>query len=218
MADDKKISLKDYVYKQIIEMISSGTLTADMIITENQLIEHFKVSKSPVREALIQLCHEKVLTSIPRCGYQVVRITAKSIRDLIELRLYLELSSLPKVTQHLCADRLNQLKELNQKRIQDGSTKTIWTAWNNNVLFHRTLISFADNDLVTATLDSALATCTRAYAQLYNIRSSVIAPAKENFHDRIVYALETHDVFTAHEYLKKDILFMEQELLNTEII
>lgn len=218
MTDDKKPSLKDSVYKQIIEMICNGTLTADTIITENQMIEHFKVSKSPVREALIQLCHENVLKSIPRCGYQVVRITAKSIRDLIELRLYLELSSLPKVASHMSLERLNQLKDLNQKRILDGHTKTIWTAWNNNVRFHSTLISFAENDMVTSTLETALSTCTRAYAQLYNLRSSVIAPARENYHDRIVYALETHDIYTAHEYLKKDILFMEQELLNTSII
>lgn len=218
MTDDKKISLKDSVYKQIIEMICSGTLTADAIITENQMIEHFKVSKSPVREALIQLCHENVLKSIPRCGYQVVRISAKGIRELIELRLYLELSSLPKAAEHMTPERLQRLKDLNLQRINAGESKTIWTAWNNNVAFHLTLISFADNQLVTSSLENALSTCTRAYAQLYNVKSAVIAPARENFHDCIVNALETHNVYTAYEYLKKDILFMEQELLNTSLI
>lgn len=218
MTDDKKISLKDSVYKQIIEMICSGALPADAIITENQMIEHFGVSKSPVREALIQLCHENVLNSIPRCGYQVVRISAKGIQELIELRLYLELSSLPKVAEHMTLERLQHLKELNRRRINAGESKTIWTAWNNNVTFHLTLISFADNQMVTSSLETALATCTRAYAQLYNVRSSIIAPARENFHDCIVNALESHNVYTAYEYLKKDILFMKQELLNTSLI
>ena len=75
MSQEKTLSLKDTVYKQIIEMICDGTLSPDSLITENQMIEHFKVSKSPVREALIQLCHDGILTSIPRCGYQIVRIT-----------------------------------------------------------------------------------------------------------------------------------------------
>ena len=55
MKNQKNISLKDSVYKQIVEMITTGELSADAIITESQMIEHFQVSKSPVREALIQL-------------------------------------------------------------------------------------------------------------------------------------------------------------------
>ncbi len=218
MSEEKALSLKDTIYKQIVEMICDGILTADSLITENQMIEHFKVSKSPVREALIQLCHDEVLVSIPRCGYQVVRITRKSVRDLTELRLYLELSSLPNVMDHLDEEKIRHLKNLNRKRLINPGSKTIWTAWNNNMDFHMTLVSYAENVQVNNVMSRTLATCTRAYAQLYNIRSSVIAPAKKNFHDLIVCALERHELYTAYEYLKKDILFMEQELLNTAIL
>lgn len=218
MSTDKNPSLKDTIYKQIVEMICNGQLNLDSTITENQMIEYFKVSKSPVREALIQLCHDGVLNSIPRCGYKIVRVTRKSVHDLTELRLYLELSSLPKVMEHLDETRLSDLKALNRNRLLNVASKTKWTAWNNNVRFHLTLISFADNEQVTGMLDRTLATCTRAYAQLYNVRGSIIAPAKENHHDSIVHALECHDIFTAHECLKRDILFMEQELLNTTIV
>lgn len=218
MTNDKTCSLKDSVYKQIIEMVCNGTLTADTIITENQMIEHFKMSKSPIREALLQLCNENVLKNIPRRGYQVVRISSRNIQDLIELRLYLELSSLPKAAKQMTPERLQQLKDLNRKRLSSGSTKTIWTAWNNNVDFHLTLTSFAGNEIVASVLETALSTCTRAYAQLYNLRSAVIAPSNVNNHDRIVEALEQHNVYDAYEYLKKDILFMEEELLNASII
>lgn len=218
MATDKSISLKDTVYKQIVEMICSGQLNADTIITENQMIDHFKVSKSPVREALIQLCHDGVLNSIPRCGYQVVRVTRKGIRDLTEVRLFLELSSLPKVMEHLNEERIQDLKQMNRNRLINTEAKTIWTAWNNNVRFHMSLVSYAENEQVNSILNRTLATCTRAYAQLFKTRGPIIAPAKENYHDLIVCALERHEVYTAYEYLKKDILFMEQELLNTTIV
>ena len=92
-----KLSLKDTVYQQLIELICQGKLLPDTLFTENHMISYFGVSKSPVREALIQLCHENVLKSIPRCGYQVTAISSKNVRDVTELRLYLELSSLPKV-------------------------------------------------------------------------------------------------------------------------
>ena len=96
-----KLSLKDTVYQQLIELICQGKLLPDTLFTENHMISYFGVSKSPVREALIQLCHENVLKSIPRCGYQVTAISSKNVRDVTELRLYLELSSLPKVMENI---------------------------------------------------------------------------------------------------------------------
>jgi hypothetical protein len=70
---------------------------------------------------------------------------------------------------------------------------------------------------VNKALERALATLTRAYAQLYTTQKSVIAPAHENYHDLLAKALENHQLYTAHEHLKQDILFMEQLLLTTNI-
>ncbi|MGL6199247.1 MAG: GntR family transcriptional regulator [Lachnospiraceae bacterium] len=215
---EANMSLKDMVYQKIVEMICAGELTTDLIFTENQMIEQFNVSKSPVREALIQLCHEEVLKSIPRCGYQVIEINAKSIRDLTELRLYLELSSLPKVMESLSQERINQLKEINNLRLYPKHEKNVWSAWENNVRFHMALIEFAENIQVNKVMERTLATCTRAYAQLFAVQKSIIATNNESCHDQITCALENHDIYTAHEFLKADVLFMEAQLLSANII
>lgn len=212
---NQKSSLKDCVYQNIIEMICAGKIKAGEIITENQMIEQFGVSKSPVREALIQLCHENVLQSIPRCGYQIVHISAKNIHDLTELRLYLELSNLQKISEMLTTERLSSLKELLESMVHDGQ-KDKWTAWKDNVRFHLALTEYAGNIQVTKALERALSTCTRAYAQVYETeRSAVVAPGNENLHQKIVRALENHEVYAAHESLRTDILIMEQMLLYT---
>ena len=57
------LSLKDTIYQRIVEMISLGELAPGTTFSEQQLIRLFAVSKSPVREALIQLCSENVLRS-----------------------------------------------------------------------------------------------------------------------------------------------------------
>lgn len=207
-------SLKDYVYQQIIALICSGELKSDQIFTEKQLCERFGMSKAPIREALIQLCYEDVLKSIPRCGYQVVQINIKSIHDLTELRFYLELPSLRNAEMNLDAEKIQKLKALT--KVPESEEKDVWTAWNNNIAFHATLTGVAGNAQVDKTLSRALDTCTRAYAQLYQNNRKVIAPADENYHDKIVAALENHEIFTAHEYLKKDILLMEQVLLGNQ--
>lgn len=206
------------IYQQIVEMICSGQLMPNVTFTEMQLINHFQVSKSPVREALIQLCSEDVLKSIPRHGYQVVQISAQNIHDLTQLRLYLELSSLPEVMNHMTTETLNDLREQNEQRRRPSENKKIWDSWYRNTRFHMTLINCAGNMQVTKAMERALATCTRAYAQLFTMKKALVAPSANNHHDLIVRSIENHDVFSMHEYLKQDILFMEAELLSTDIL
>lgn len=205
------VSLKDTVYKQVISLICSNELNSDQIITESQLCDRFGVSKAPVREALIQLCHEDVLRSIPRCGYQVVQINIQSIHELTELRFFLELSSLKNVEKNLTGDAVLMLKSY--AHIPDSENKDIWASWHNNNKFHLALTGLAGNAQVDKALQRALDTCTRAYAQLFQDNRPIVAPSGPNYHDHIIQALENHDLFTAHDYLKRDILTMEQLLL-----
>ena len=65
------IKLKDQIYENILNEIIDGNYRQNDIITERELIEKYGVSKSPVREALVELCNEKILESRPRMGYQI---------------------------------------------------------------------------------------------------------------------------------------------------
>ena len=209
MVSTKKGSLKNLVYQKTMDLIISSEFRAGEIITENQLIEKFQVSKSPVREALIQLCCENALRSIPRCGYQVVQISAKDIHDLTELRLYLELSSLHKIADLLDKETLTQLQTLTDAtELINEADK--WATWNDNRRFHLALAEVAGNNQVVAVLENVLATCTRAYAQIHEKNRDAIAKSgSEHYHMRIVKALENHDINVAHECLRNDIRVTE---------
>jgi DNA-binding GntR family transcriptional regulator len=199
----------------VVEDICSGDFQADAIFTERQLIEKYNISKAPVREALIQLCHEDVLRSIPRCGYQVIQISAANIQDLTELRLYLEPPSLPLVLENLSEQSIREFKAMKTTRLTtDDKKKDVWTAWNNNINFHLRLNAMAGNMQVTKVLERTLDACTRAYAQAFTADKYYIAPLGENFHDKIIYALECHELYTAQTYLKQDITLMKEVLLN----
>ena len=66
--------LKEQIYDDIFERILKGSLPPNELIKENTLVEYYGVSRAPVREALLMLCTEGVLKSIPRAGYQIVQI------------------------------------------------------------------------------------------------------------------------------------------------
>ena len=68
----QKETLKERVYRGIYEAVTNGEYRPNDILTENQMIEKFGVSKSPVREALVELCKDGVLINFRvwaiRCG------------------------------------------------------------------------------------------------------------------------------------------------------
>ena len=83
-------NLKEQIYAKIFEDIIRGEYGPEDVLREKALVEKFHVSKSPVREALIELCKEGVLRSIPRYGYEVLRISDRDVEEIRGYRLILE--------------------------------------------------------------------------------------------------------------------------------
>lgn len=77
----KKQLLSEKIHDEILEMIIKNATDEDMVLNEGRLMEVFQVSKAPVREALIKLCAEGVLQSVPRYGYLVIRQQEKDKRE-----------------------------------------------------------------------------------------------------------------------------------------
>ena len=80
---DKAATIKSRIVEAVIQDIIDGRYSSNDIITEKELIERFNVSKSPVRDALIELCANEVLKNIPRYGYQIVHIGREKMQRII---------------------------------------------------------------------------------------------------------------------------------------
>ncbi|MBP1990650.1 GntR family transcriptional regulator [Paenibacillus eucommiae] len=208
-----KTSLKDEIRSKIITEITAGNFSVDSVLTEKKLIEMFNVSKSPVREALVELCNEKVLESMPRYGYRIVQLDAKSILDAIEVRQLLELSAFEKTIPHLNEEKIDILRRHNEEHDRSRISVDVWTHWNYNNKFHLLLISFADNPLMYEMLEKILGMLSRAYAQYYwNRWKTIISSMDIESHSSILKALEQKDYALAAEKLKADILFVGEQL------
>jgi DNA-binding GntR family transcriptional regulator len=82
------LTLKDHVYNYIAKEIRNGTLLPNEKINENEIVKKMNISRTPVREALIQLASEGLLHNVPRKGFvlnHVDETTAKELYALIGL-------------------------------------------------------------------------------------------------------------------------------------
>ena len=132
----ENIKLKDKIYDKVLNEITEGYYQQNQIITERELIEKYGVSKSPVREALIELCNEKVLESRPRMGYQIRPISVKEISDIVELRVILELAALKKTFLILNEQHIWLLKENLSLANEIHEGKNMMKHWKSNISFH----------------------------------------------------------------------------------
>lgn len=78
-------SLKDHVYDYIADAIANGKLSPNQKISEAQICKTMEVSRTPVREALIQLSAEGVLENTPRRGFTLKTLLYQDLEELYEI-------------------------------------------------------------------------------------------------------------------------------------
>lgn len=206
-------SMKDQVYHGILEDILDGVYDVNTVIREKEMIEKYQVSKTPVREALVQLCAEHTLRSIPRYGYQVVAITPQQILDVIEYRKIIELGALSISAERLTEADLKELDAVNEEEKRIAEIHDYKIHWNCNLEFHRKLCSFAGNSYLQQALEEAMRLYTRISNQYYATIWKHHNEQEVGNHEQIVDALRKHDTERAKEILAGDLEAFRKELL-----
>lgn len=201
----KKESLTDRVHDRILEMIVKNPSEEDQVLNEKRLMELFGVSKAPVREALIKLCSEGVLRSVPRFGYIVNHMSEKDCRDVMESRVFLETRMLEMSFPNLTQDHLDQLKQ-HISRAASKQNVDVWEVWEDNKGFHMLLASFSENKVMMKFLWECMEMQTRVYAQkMWDTSKSMADSVHEGPHYGIYKKLSEKDLEGAVSLLVRDL-------------
>src|SRR5260221_3796042 len=90
---DSRETFKDKAYTALRNLIVSSDVyrsRSDIRLDERQLAQDFGISRTPVREAMVQLEREGFVRSVPRRGVYVVRKTKSEVIELIQAWAALE--------------------------------------------------------------------------------------------------------------------------------
>ena len=205
-------SLKDQVYQGILNDILDGVYQPNTIINEKGLIEKYKVSKTPIREALVQLCGEGILNNIPRFGYQISMITPSEIVEMLEYRTIIEVAALEKCFYRITEAQLDELREINAYAQSIATTQNTREHWDINEKFHKVLCSFAENRYLQKSMEDAMKACTRI-ANQYFVKVWKENQEEDGNHYKLVKALEDKNFEKAKEILIMDIGLMREKML-----
>lgn len=82
--------LRDNIHDALRTAILTCDLAPGQELREQDLAERYAVSRSPVRDALLRLERERLVTVLPRQGYRVNLVSFADAADIFGLRLVIE--------------------------------------------------------------------------------------------------------------------------------
>lgn len=139
------IKASDKIRMKIEAAIRDGSLLPGDPIDEIQLAGQYKVSRTPIREALIQLQAQGFLTSLPRSGTVVAKMDLHQLLSLMELLAELEGVTVKLACQRITADELAALVKLHEESAKavDADDFAQWQDFN--LRFHEIIYAAARN-------------------------------------------------------------------------
>lgn len=139
-------SLKDHVYQYISEKINDGTLIPETKINEKMVVDALEISRTPVREALIQLATEGYLKNIPRKGFVVKGVDREKAKEVYTLLGLLEGFAARLAVERISKEDVDELKKyyrLMEVVIESGDVKAYYGYQNQ---FHDVYIQKSGSD------------------------------------------------------------------------
>lgn len=146
--------LREMVFETIRNGIVSGMLKPGQRLMEVQLAEQLGVSRTPVRESIRKLELEGLVKMVPRRGAYVTPLSAKDLREMMEIRGALEGLCGELVAKNATSEDVVRLKEANRKfdaAIAEGDEEGII---KHDIDFHEILYRASGNERLSDMLGS----------------------------------------------------------------
>ena len=148
--DDKPVlnvkSLKEQVYEYLREQMRKGEILPGSAIDMEETSKKLGVSKTPLRDALLQLEMEDFVTIRPRRMIVVNALTEKDIRNYYEVIGALESMALLKAFDALKPSEVDRMQALNDDMRRAIEANDFDGYYDKNLAFHNVFLGLCGND------------------------------------------------------------------------
>jgi DNA-binding GntR family transcriptional regulator len=201
----RKDLLSSRIFKAIRDKIIFLEYPPGMNLSEKDLCESFKVSRTPLREAIKWLEDMKLVTVIPRYGTYVSPIDINEIRCAFEVKIKLEGLAGEAAAKRITADKLVELWALIEKAdtlLKEGGHRNLIEVDSN---FHEIIWWSTQNPILQEILENIQCRCAR----LWNSALSESVPIPEIIRQlkEIYLALKNRDCEKAKQLLEDHVRY-----------
>jgi DNA-binding GntR family transcriptional regulator len=147
-------NLHERLVDELRGAIVSGELAAGELYSVVDLAKTLKVSRTPVREALLTLASQGMVRFERNRGVRILETTIHDLGEVFQIRLLLEVPATDKTTQGMTPELLDKLRKALQgmrDAVDDGDLDRMW---ENDRNFHRLILSGTGNQRIADYIDS----------------------------------------------------------------
>jgi DNA-binding GntR family transcriptional regulator len=151
---DRPGSLKDAAYRTIKDQIVNGRLEHDRIYSAQQYAEMLGVSRTPVREALLQLAGEGFLVFLDARGFKIRQFSEREIRDVFETRQMIEAFVVKQLIPVVTPDDIQQLTKNLRALAEHARQGNAHRFMEADKEFHLSLVRRTGNQMLVSIMET----------------------------------------------------------------
>ena len=139
-------SLKEQVYEYLSDQLGKGELLPGSSINMDETSQKLGVSRTPLRDALLQLEMEGFVSILPRRGVIVNHLSAQDIKNYYEIIGALESAALTTNFHRMNASQIQRMRTLNAEMKQAIVQDDFNRYYQKNLKFHDVFLNLSENE------------------------------------------------------------------------
>lgn len=147
---------KEQAYNLIKDAIIYQRFRPDAIYSQDGICQELGISRTPVREALLELQQKGYVHICRGKGIKIIQLAPNVIHDIMEMRLYIEQISANLAAQRATDDDLKKMKKYLNEIQQNLDSKDGVQLYHYDHLFHRALASATYNSWILHSVEEIL--------------------------------------------------------------
>jgi DNA-binding GntR family transcriptional regulator len=207
----KELSKKEKIYLELKNDIISHQLRAGQPITEEQIVEQYSISRTPVREILRKLENDGLVKNIPYKGSYVTDLRREDIEELLEMRYALEGYAAQSASERATKEDLKQLTDLERQFEIALKTKNSMLSFECDTKLHELILTISGNKRIHTIISNLMGQIHRIRFISGHIEGRINTTVYE--HLDIIRAIKKGDPKLAEEKMKLHILNTKNLLL-----
>ena len=141
------ISQGELAYEVLLDAIISGNLEIGEKLNQEELSKQLNMSRTPIRDALIRLNNEKLITKGENGSY-VYRIDIKDYMEFCEFRLMIEETAAYYAARSISVKQLAELKKIMDQYVEACANHETNKVWKLDDMFHSHIILASMNSYI----------------------------------------------------------------------
>ncbi|SIO12769.1 GntR family transcriptional regulator [Halodesulfovibrio marinisediminis] len=191
--------LRSALYEKLLEDLKNGKLEPGRLISIKKLADELGTSKTPLREALLQMQVEGFVTILPQRGVVINALTHEEKRDIFEVCGGLEYQAVISAFPHLTEAHVVEMEMYNEQIMvsSQGARYEDCNAINTN--FHNAYLKACPNDYLVYLLNMNR---TRLFVFTERDWGKKFREANYNEHKVIIDMVRAGDAKKLAEYIR----------------